>query len=233
MYYGFDPTIIILIPAMIFTIYAQAKVKSAYATYSRVPTKRRITGQQTARMILDKNGMGHVPIEIIQGQLTDNYDPTKDVMHLSDGICNGDSIASVAVAAHESGHAIQDGSKYGFLKFRVAMVPVVNIVSGASWPLIIIGICLVWAGSAFGSILFDIGILMFAVVVLFHTVTLPVEFNASNRAMKQLLELGIVDETEAKGVKKVLSAAAMTYVAALATSVLNLIRLLAIRGSSN
>ncbi|MDO4834295.1 MAG: zinc metallopeptidase [Bacillota bacterium] len=233
MYYGFDPTIIILIPAIIFTIYAQGKVKRAYNTYSRIPTQKGISGQQAARMILDNNGMGHVPIRVVQGELTDNYDPVKDVMHLSNGICNGSSIASVAVAAHESGHAIQDGTNYGFLKFRIAMVPVVNLVSGASWPLIIIGILMVAAGKALGGILFDIGVIMFLVVVLFHTVTLPVEFNASRRALAQLTELGIVDETEIKGAKKVLSAAAMTYVAALAVSVLNLVRILAIRGSSN
>ncbi|MCQ2544921.1 MAG: zinc metallopeptidase [Clostridia bacterium] len=233
MIYGFDPTIILLIPAIIFTIYAQSKVKNAYAKYSRVPTRKGITGQQTARLILDNNNMGHVPIEVIPGQLTDNYDPTKDVMHLSNGIYNGNSIASVAVAAHESGHAIQDGTNYGFLKFRIAMVPVVNLVSGASWPLLIIGLIMVGAGQAFGNVIFDIGVLMFVVVVLFHTITLPVEFNASSRALKQLVALDIVDESEVKGCKRVLSAAAMTYVAALATSILNLIRILLIRGSNN
>lgn len=232
MYYGIDPTIIVLIPAILFTVYAQSKVKSAYAKYSRVPVQKGISGQQAARMILDTNGMGHVPIEVIPGELTDNYDPTKDVMHLSDGICNGASIASVAVAAHESGHAIQDGTNYGFLKFRIAMVPAVNLVSGASWPLIILGIVLGAAGQAIGSVFFNIGVLMFVVVVLFHTVTLPVEFNASSRALKQLTELQILDESEIKGAKKVLSAAAMTYVAALATSILNLIRILMIRGNN-
>ncbi|MDO4177029.1 MAG: zinc metallopeptidase [Bacillota bacterium] len=233
MYYGFDPTIIILIPAIIFTIYAQGKVKSAYSTYSRIPVRSGITGEQTARMILNSNGMGHVPIADVAGELTDHYDPQKDLMRLSTGIRNGNSIAAVAIAAHESGHAIQDGSNYGFLKFRIAMVPVVNLVSGASWPLIIIGILMIAAGQAFGNIIFDIGVIMFLVVVLFHTITLPVEFNASKRALAQLTELGIVDETEIKGARKVLSAAAMTYVAALAVSILNLVRILAIRGSSN
>ena len=233
MYYGFDPTIIILIPAIIFTIYAQGKVKSAYSTYSRIPVRSGITGEQTARMILNSNGMGHVPIADVAGELTDHYDPQKDLMRLSTGIRNGNSIAAVAIAAHESGHAIQDGSNYGFLKFRIAMVPVVNLVSGASWPLIIIGILMIAAGQAFGNIIFDIGVIMFLVVVLFHTVTLPVEFNASKRALVQLRELGIVDETEIRGAKKVLSAAAMTYVAALAVSILNLVRILAIRGSNN
>ena len=232
MYLGFDPTIIILIPAIIFTLYAQSKVKSAYAKYSRVPTRKGFSGRQAARMILNSNGMGHVPIEVISGELTDNYDPKGDVMHLSDGICNGTSIASVAVAAHESGHAIQDGTNYGFLKFRMAMAPVVSLVSGASWPVIFIGIILIVTGRVIGNFVFDIGVIMFAVVVLFHTVTLPVEFNASSRALKKLIALDILDETEVKGAKKVLSAAAMTYVAALAASVLTLIRILIIRGSS-
>ena len=112
MFYGFDPTFIVLIPAILFTVYAQRKVQSAYATYSRVPTKGQIPGSQVARMILDNNGMGHVPIEMISGQLTDNYDPTKDEMHISEGTYNSSSIASVAIAAHESGHAMQDGANY-------------------------------------------------------------------------------------------------------------------------
>lgn len=237
MFYGLDPTIILLIPAIIFTIFAQGKVKSAYAKYSSVPTRRGMTGGETARRILDSNGMQHVPIEVIGGELTDNYDPTKDVMHLSREVYSGTSIASVSIAAHESGHAIQDVREYGFLKFRVAMVPVVNVVSGASWPLIILGIILVAAGSiqvaGIGNMLLNLGVIAFCVVVLFHTVTLPVEFNASSRALKQLESQGVLDADELRGAKKVLSAAAMTYVAALAVSVMNLIRILLIRGSSN
>lgn len=232
MYFGiFDPTIILLIPAILFTMFAQAKVKNAYAKYSLIPTKRGISGRQAARIILDNNGMSHVPIEEISGQLTDNYNPKEDTMSLSQGIYAGTSIASVAVAAHESGHAIQDGTEYGFLKFRIAMVPVVNLVSGASWPLILIGLAIIWAGNlTTGNLLFNIGIVMFTVVVLFHTVTLPVELNASKRAIEQLVDLNIIDADEVDGAKKVLSAAAMTYVAALATSVLNLVRILMIRG---
>ena len=148
MFYGFDPTFIILIPAIIFTVYAQRKVQSTYAVYSRVATRKGITGGQTARMILNRNGMGHVPIEIVPGNLTDNYDPTKDVMHLSEGTHNSSSVAAVAVAAHESGHAMQDGSNYAFLKLRIAMVPAVNVVSAISMPVIMIGIILVCAGQA-------------------------------------------------------------------------------------
>ena len=234
MFYGYDPTFILLIPAIIFTMVAQGKVKSAYAKYSQIPTRRGLTGGEVARRILDSNGLSHVPIEVIQGQLTDNYDPTKDVMHLSREVYSGTSIASVSIAAHESGHAIQDAREYSFLKFRVSMVPVVNLVSGASWPLIIIGILLVAMGSVqtagIGNMLLNLGIVAFCIVVLFHTVTLPVEFNASSRAIKQLESLGIIEGDEIRGAKKVLSAAAMTYVAALAVSVMNLIRILLIRG---
>ncbi len=233
MFYGFDPTFIILIPAIIFTVYAQRKVQSTYAAYSRVATRKGITGGQTARMILNSNGMGHVPIEIVPGNLTDNYDPTKDVMHLSEGTHNSSSVAAVAVAAHESGHAMQDGSNYAFLKLRIAMVPAVNVVSAISMPVIMIGIILVCAGQAMGGSLFNIGVIMFAVVVLFHTVTLPVEFDASKRALQQLVALDIVDESEVRGARKVLSAAAMTYVAALSVSLLTLIRLLLIRGNNS
>lgn len=232
MYFGmFDPTIIILIPAIIFAVYAQSKVSRAYRKYSRIANRRGMTGYQAARMILDSNGLGHVPVEIVAGRLTDHYDPSRDVMRLSSQVYNGTSIASVSIAAHESGHAIQDGTSYGFLRFRNAIAPVVSLVSTASWPLLLIGLIIIWQGNAAtGNFLFDLGIIFFSAVVLFHTVTLPVEFNASSRAIKQLVPLGIIDEAEMRGAKKVLSAAAMTYVAALATSVANLIRILMIRG---
>lgn len=232
MYFGvFDPTIIVLIPAMIFALYAQGKVKSAYSKYLRVQCRRRVTGYQAARMILDNNGMRHVPIEIAAGTLSDHYDPRHDVMRLSNDVYNGTSIASVSIAAHESGHAIQDGTSYGFLKFRNAIAPVVNLVSMASWPLLLIGLFIIWQGNiSTGNMIFDLGILFFCGVVLFHTITLPVEINASRRAVRQLVDLGIIDDTEVRGAKKVLSAAAMTYVAALATAVANLIRILLIRG---
>lgn len=231
MFYGFDPTFILLIPAIIFTVYAQNKVKSTYATYSRVPTRRNITGGQVARMILDNNGMAHVPIEVVQGNLTDNYDPTKDVMHLSEGTYNGSSVASVAVAAHESGHAMQDGTNYSFLKLRIAMVPAVNVISAFSMPIIMIGIFLILAGQGTGTMLFNVGVIMFAVVVLFHTITLPVEFDASKRALQQLTSLNIVEGNEIRGAEKVLRAAALTYVGALAVSLVMLIRILLIRGN--
>lgn len=227
----FDPTVILLIPAIIFTLFAQSKVKSAYRKYLGVANRRGITGRQAARRILDSNGLGHVKIEMVAGTLTDHYDPSKDIMRLSDQVYNGTSIASVSIAAHESGHAIQDGTAYGFLRFRNAIAPVVSLVSTASWPLLLIGLVIIWQGNlTTGNLIFNIGIIFFAVVVLFHTVTLPVEFDASKRAIRQLVELGIIiDEAESRGARKVLSAAAMTYVAALATAVANLIRILMIR----
>lgn len=232
MYLGtFDPTIIILIPTMIFALYAQAKVKRAYNRYIKVGNRRGITGHQAARMILDANGLQHVPVEITEGTLTDHYDPDGDVMRLSADIYNGASIAAVSIAAHESGHAIQDGTAYSLLRFRSAIAPVVSLVSMASWPLLLIGLAIIWMGNrTTGNLIFDLGILFFAAVVLFHTVTLPVEINASKRAISQLVDLGIIDAAEKAGAKKVLSAAAMTYVAALATAVANLIRILLIRG---
>ena len=220
MFYGLDPTFILLIPAIIFTVYAQNKVRRTYATYSRVPTRRNITG-------------GQVPIEVVQGNLTDNYDPTKDVMHLSEGTYNSSSVASVAIAAHESGHAMQDGTNYRFLKLRIAMVPAVNMVSAFSMPLIVIGLALAVGGQGTGSMIFNIGVIMFAVVVLFHTITLPVEFDASKRALTQLTALNIVEGNETRGAQKVLQAAALTYVGALAVSLVMLIRVLLIRGNSN
>ena len=185
MYFGmFDPTIVILIPAIIFALYAQGKVKSAYNRYAQINNRRGITGHQAARMILDANGLRHVPVEMTAGTLTDHYDPKNDVMRLSSEVYNGTSIASVSIAAHESGHAIQDGTSYGVsADSGSAIAPVVSLVSVASWPLILIGLAIIWAGNqTTGNMIFDLGILFFAAVVLFHTVTLPVEFNASKRS---------------------------------------------------
>ena len=228
--YYYDPTYILLIPAIIFTLFAQAKVKSAYRKYSGVPNRRGITGMQAARRILDANGLQHVNIEMTPGTLSDHYDPRGCVMRLSADVYNGSSIAAVSIAAHESGHAVQHATGYGLLKFRNTIVPVVNFASKLSWPLLIIGLIIASAGSlTTGYLIFDIGVLFFAGVVVFHLVTLPVELNASKRAIIQMQELGIVGMDEVRGSKKVLSAAAMTYLAALATAVLNLIRLLILR----
>ncbi|MCB6992339.1 zinc metallopeptidase [bacterium 210820-DFI.6.37] len=226
----YDPTIILLIPAILFTLYAQGKVNRAYKKYARVQNRTHMTGMQAARRVLDANGLRDVRIEMIPGNLTDHYDPRSRVMRLSQQVYSGATIASVSIAAHESGHAIQHGTGYGFLRFRNAIVPVVNLVSNLSWPLLVIGIIISGTGRvATGNLIFDIGVLFFAGVVVFHLVTLPVELNASSRAIAQLQTLGIVGNDEISGARKVLSAAAMTYVAALATAVLNLVRLLLIR----
>ncbi len=225
-YYYFDPTYIILIPAVISAFYAQMKVSSAYSRYSRVRNRQGITGAQAARMILDANGLSDVRIETVRGRLSDHYDPRKRVMRLSQDVYNNPSIAAVSIAAHESGHAVQHGESYAPLKIRNAIVPVVNIASYMSWPLLIIGL---FMGPGTGTLIFDIGVLFFLGVVVFHAITLPVELNASKRAVAQLSSLGIVYDEETAGAKKVLSAAALTYVAALATAILNLVRILMLR----
>ena len=225
-YYYFDPTYIVLIPAVVFAFYAQMKVNSAYSRYSRVRNRRGITGAQAARMILDANGLSDVRIEITKGRLSDHYDPKKRVMRLSPEVYGNPSIASVSIAAHESGHAVQHGESYMPLKIRNAIVPVVNIASYMAWPLLIIGLLM---GQGTGTLIFDIGVLFFLGVIVFHAITLPVELNASKRAIAQLSSLGIVYPEETAGSKKVLSAAALTYVAALATAILNLVRILMLR----
>jgi Zn-dependent membrane protease YugP len=231
MYYGYyyDPTMILLVIAMVFTLWAQFKVQRAYSKFARVPNQTGMTGMMAARRILDANGLNHVRIEMTQGRLSDHYDPRGRVMRLSPEVYSGNSVAAVSIAAHESGHAIQHGTGYGLLTFRNTIVPVVNFASKISWILILIGIIIAAAGSYFGSFVFDIGILFFLLVVLFHLVTLPVELNASKRAVELLQQLAIIGPADVRGSKKVLSAAAMTYVAALATAVLELIRLLLIR----
>jgi uncharacterized protein len=232
MYFGvFDPTFIILIPAMLFAFYAQTKVKSAYNNYARVQNRKGITGAQAARAILDANGLREIPIELTSGKLSDHYDPSKKVMRLSSKVYNDASIASVAIAAHESGHAIQHGQNYVPLKLRNVIALPVNFVSFLSWPLLIVGILIIQMGYySQGNLIFNLGIIAFSGVVLFHSITLPVEFNASKRALVLLEGEGIIYPEEIGGAKKVLSAAAMTYVAALAVAVANLIRLLVIRG---
>lgn len=226
----FDSTIVLLIPAILFAVYAQSKVSTAYRKYADIRNRRGITGAQAARMILDNNGLRDVRIEMVSGTLSDHYDPRKRVMRLSPRVYNEPSIASVSIAAHESGHAIQHAEFYLPLKLRNTIVPVVNFASMLSWPLMLIGIVMANGGNYVkGNFIMDIGILFFTFVVLFHAVTLPVELNASSRAIKQMENLGIVYQEEKSSARKVLSAAAMTYVAALATAVANLLRLLVLR----
>ena len=227
-YYGyrFDPTFIILIPAILFTLYAQFKVSSTTGRFLKVNTQRGFTGEQVARKILESNGLYDVKIEMVRGQLSDHYDPRSKVVRLSQDIYYGTSVTSVAVAAHECGHAIQHAKGYAPLNLRSSLVPVVNFASNISWILIALGFIMR------GPFL-QIGILLFAASVLFQIITLPVEFNASNRALVQLGNLGIVESKELNQSKSVLTAAALTYVAAALTSILQLLRLLAIANRDN
>lgn len=227
-YYG---SMIILIPAILFTMYAQSKVNTNFRRYSNVRNARNMTGAEAARRMLDANGLRNVQIEQVRGSLTDHYDPRKRVLRLSQSVYGVNSIAAVSVACHEAGHAVQHAESYKPLKIRNSIVPLVNFASSLTWPLVILGIVLLANGSYMGDLLFNIGVITMLAVILFHTVTLPVEFNASSRALKQMDELGIINEEENTGANKVLKAAAMTYVAALATAIANLLRILAMRGS--
>jgi Zn-dependent membrane protease YugP len=207
--------IIILIP-----IYAQMKVKSTYKKYSKVSASSGMSGAETARAILDQNGLFNVRVEETPGMLSDHYDPRDKTVRLSTDNYHGHSVAGVAVAAHEVGHAIQDKEAYAFLRFRHALVPVANFGSNISWILILIGMLASLPG------LLLAGFVFMAAAVLFQVITLPVEFNASSRAMDQLVSAGVIRNDEERETKKVLSAAAMTYVAAALVAVLELVRLL-------
>ncbi|MBR7148442.1 MAG: zinc metallopeptidase [Firmicutes bacterium] len=227
--YGYYSSMIFLIPAILLTLYAQSKVNSAYAKFARVANRRGITGAQAARMILDSNGMNDVPIQMVSGKLSDHYDPRHRVMRLSQQVYHEPSVASVAIAAHEAGHAIQHSVGYAPLQIRNTIVPVVNLCSNMAWPILMVGLLL--GHSAMGDMVFNLGVLLFSSALIFQLITLPVEFNASNRALEQLEAMEIVaNDQEARGAKKVLSAAALTYVAAMAMAVANLIRILAMRG---
>ena len=230
MPYYMDWSFFILIPAIILTFWAQAKVKSNFNKYSQVRCARGYTGADAASKMLRANGLDEVQIYAVQGVLTDHFDPRNNSVNLSEPVAGEKSISAIAVACHECGHAMQHAEGYTLLRIRDNLVPVVNLTSGFSWPMAIIGLILLGSGYAIGDTLFTIGVLLFGFVVLFHLVTLPVELNASNRALKQMVSLGIVDPDEQAGAKKVLSAAAMTYVAALSTALANMLRLLALRG---
>ena len=228
MYYYYDYSWIVLIPAIIFTMICQSRINSAYRTYSRVENSRHITGAQAAKAMMDANGLSHIHINVHAGNSLSNfYDPRNKTLNLSQEVYSSDSIASMCIACHEVGHAIQDAQHYAPLAFRNGIVPVVNLTQMASWPLIFIGL-LLSSASPYGSPMFMIGVCCFLFVILFHLVTLPVEFNASNRALQQMRVLGLVNEDDYVGSRAVLRAAAMTYVAALATAVASLLRVLII-----
>jgi uncharacterized protein len=209
--------IIILVP-----IWAQFKVKGTYAKYSRVPASSHMRGAEVARRILDSNGLYDVNVEETRGHLTDHYDPRSKTVRLSSQNFHGHSVAAAAIAAHEVGHAIQDQKNYAFLRVRHSLVPIASIGSNFSWVLIMVGIFAQLSG------LLLLGIIFMAAAVLFQVVTLPVEFNASNRAMDQVVALGVIRNDEERETKKALNAAALTYVAAAAVAVLELLRLILI-----
>ena len=219
-----DSTIIILIPAIIFSIIAQIMVKSAFSEYSKVRNSRGLTGADAAREILDRNGLTNVRIEHISGSLTDHYDPKANVIRLSDDVYGSATVAAVGVAAHEAGHAVQYAEGYYPIKIRNAIIPVTRFGSSLSTPLVILGLALSW------DFLITAGILLFCAVVLFQAITLPVEFNASGRALKTLRSSHFLEDDEMKGARSVLTAAAMTYVAAMLSALLSLVRLLVISG---
>ncbi len=225
-YFYYDPTYLILLPAIILALFAQTRVQSTYAKFSKVGNSRGLTGAEAARRILDRNGLNHVKIEQIGGNLSDHYDPRANVVRLSSAVYGGASIAAVGVAAHEVGHAIQHNTGYYPIKLRNTVLPVAQIGSTIALPLVIIGILF----SAFEALI-PVGILLYAGVVAFQLVTLPVELNASRRALTTVYEIGFLDAEETKGAKKVLSAAALTYIAAAASAVLQLLRLLLLAGN--
>lgn len=230
-----DWTLLVLIPAMIFAFWAQIRVKSTFERYSRVINRRGLTAAAVARQILDANGLGHIPVQRVAGDLTDHYDPKNGVIRLSDSVYGSTSVAAIGVAAHEVGHACQHAQGYVPLKLRNAIIPATRFGSMLSMPIFFLGLLfagLAETGTMAGDIFMMSGILLFSLSTLFQLLTLPTEFNASARAMRTLEDRGILIGDELVGARKTLGAAAMTYVAALASSLASLLRLLLIFGGS-
>ena len=221
MFY-YDWTYLLIIPGLILGLWAQHKVKSAYAEYSRISTRLGRSAASVVDDLLRRNGNNKVRIGRVSGELTDHYNPADETLKLSDGVYANSSIAALGIAAHEAGHAMQKHENYAPLRLRTAIVPAVNICSGLSTPLFFLGLLMSWEP------LLTLGIILFAASTVFALVTLPVEFNASNRAVAMLTEGGYVSREEERGVRKVLNAAALTYVAAAVTSLLSLLRLVMI-----
>ncbi len=228
-FFYFDWTILIVLPAMIFAVIAQAKVQSTFHQFSRVPNRRGLTGSEAARQLLDASGLYDVGIQQVRGNLTDHYNPKDRMLYLSESVYNARSAAAVGVACHEAGHAIQHAEHYAPLSLRMSIIPVCNIGSTLAFPLFLIGLLF---NSAMGDAFLLAGILCFSLATVFQLITLPVEFNASRRALQGIADHNILYSDELTGAKKVLSAAAMTYVAALATSLLSLLRILFIASRS-
>lgn len=224
-YFYYDWTMILVIPGLLLGLYAQFKVKSTFDRYSRIRTKSGLTAEQAARALLSRGGSTNVNISRVNGSLTDHYDPSSKTLRLSDSVYGSDSVAAVGVAAHECGHALQEHDGYGLLKLRTALVPVVNIGSSLYLPIFMAGLLFSWEP------LQMVGILCFGLTLLFSLVTLPVEINASKRALGMLE--GVLDAEELQGAKAVLSAAALTYLASFISSALQLLRLILISRSRN
>jgi uncharacterized protein len=223
-----DYTMFLIIPALVLALFAQARVRGAYNRYGKVFAASGLTGAETARRILQTGGAGEVAVEKISGQLTDHYDPRKKVLRLSEGVHDSASIAALGIAAHEAGHALQHATGYAPLGLRNAIYPVASIGSTLAFPLFVMGFILSSRGP---SVLMDIGILLFSGAVVFSVITLPVEFDASKRAMALLSGRGYLAGAELDGARKVLSAAALTYVASTAMAVTQLLRMFMLRGS--
>ncbi len=226
--YYFDPTYLLVLVGAVLCIWAQMRVQSSYRKYSRIRSRSGLTGAQAAQRILQMSGIYDVQIEHVRGELTDHYDPSSKVLRLSDSVYNSESIAAIGVAAHECGHAVQHDKGYAPLSIRTALVPAANIGSRLGVPIILLGVIL-----GLNQVLIQIGIWVFALAVLFQVVTLPVEFNASGRALAMLNDYGMLEQDETRGCRKVLSAAALTYVAAAASSILQLLRLVLLFGNNN
>ena len=217
--------LILIVPCIFISMFAQARVSSTFNKYLKLNSVKGFTGAQTARRILDLNGLSNVTVECISGTLTDHYDPSKKVVRLSDAVYNGTSVSSIGVAAHETGHAIQHSTAYGPLKIRTSIFPIVSFSSRLAMPLAFLGLIL-----GHETLIYT-GIVLFSAVVLFQLITLPVEFNASKRATDILSDTGVLIDEEISGCKKVLSAAALTYLASALTSEMSLLRLILIANS--
>jgi hypothetical protein len=223
----FDPTFLVLIPALVLAIWAQSRVKSAFHRYSQINARRGVTAREAVRAILDSNGLDNVNVEMVRGALTDHYDPRSKVLRLSESVYGSPSIAAIGVAAHEAGHAIQDARGYTPLRLRNAFVPVASLGSSLALPLFFIGFLFS------NPMMMDLGIIFFAAVLVFHLVTLPVELDASKRALSILSDSGLLAGDEIGGARAVLNAAALTYVAATLMSALQIVRLFLLRGMRN
>ncbi len=229
-FYGFDWTYVVLVlPCVLLSLFASAKVNSTFKRYSSQLSSRHLTGAEAAQRVLSSNGVSGVRIERISGNLTDHFDPRSNVIRLSDGVYDSTSTAAIGVACHEAGHAVQYATNYAPIKLRAAIIPITNIGSKLAMPLILLGLVL-YASESISYAFIYVGIACFALSLVFQLVTLPVEFNASRRALDCIEQGGLLTHDEQKGAKKTLTAAAMTYVAATAVSLAQLLRLLLLFG---